>query len=181
MSLADPNYAAETDAQVLKDIQLLERAAREWRWLAWLWVIGGFVFSVPLLIQLAIQLSDVLNGVNGARVRPFPHALFGLIVVAMVFVPVSSLYFFIARRIGRGQRWAVGLALFIAATGAAVTLVVVLLRLIRHQMIESRTIMDLVMLLAHLNLLRVLFRSYGATLRIRELVLARWEETGSAP
>ena len=181
MSADDPITTAEHDARVLRDIQLLERAAREWRWLAWLWVIGGIVFSVHPLALIAQHLMDVLDGVNGAANRHFLQAVFGLLSIVFIFGLISSLYFLIARRIARGQRWAVALALFIAAVGAAVTVAGVLWRVLRQRAFGSPAVMEAVMLLAHLNLLRVLFRSYGAALRIRRQAFARWEEDTVLP
>lgn len=177
MSFHDPITAAETDAQVLRDVQLLERAAKEWRWLAWLWVFGGVVFSVPLLINLI----SVFDGANGAGPQKVRQAIFGLILLLFIFGIVSSVYFLIARRISRGQRWAVGMALFIAAVAAAATIARIFWRLVHQQAFVGHMVMEAVMLFAHLNLLRVLFQSYGATQRIRQMANARMNEDASAP
>jgi hypothetical protein len=174
MSKLESTFADDT--RVLRDVELLERAAREWRWLAWLWVLGGLVFSLHPLAQIAGHLLDILDGANGPAPRAVRQAMFGLVFIFVFFGLISSLYFLIARRIARGQRWAVALALFIAGIGAALTIANLLWRLARGRAVASHMIMEGVMLLAHLNLLRVLFRSYAATLRIRQLAVERMQE-----
>jgi hypothetical protein len=176
----DPQLAAaDADAQVLEDVKLLERAAKEWRWLAWLWLFGGAVFSAPLMIRVLLSTVNFFNGLNPG---PQPHLVFefiGLLLLVLFFGLISSLYFLIARRIARCQRWAVGLALFIAALATFATVTKILVQLLRNQAWHPPLVMDAVMLLAHLNLLRVLYRSYGAALRIRRLAFARLEQDAS--
>jgi hypothetical protein len=171
----------DRDAQVLKDIKLLERAAKEWRWLAWLWLIGGTVMSAPLIIKLLLDTREVLRAPNAAGLRHVQHEVAGLLAVFLFFGLVSSFYFLLARRIARCQRWAVGLALFIAGVGAAATVAGITVRLIHHRVVMAHMVMEGVMLLAHLNLLRVLFRSYGAVLRIRRQAVAGLDEDTALP
>jgi len=162
------------DAQMFADVKLLDRAAREWRWLAWLWLAGAVILSLPLFVRLLDAVSR-LDAANPAGLRVVAQAGGGLVVLWLLLSAVAGLYFLLARRMERGQRWAVGLALLIAALAGAGTATRLCFRVAQQQWAISIIVMDFVLLVAHLNLIKTLFQCYQATGRIRSAADAAME------
>jgi hypothetical protein len=165
-ALLDP---AEVDARVARDIVLLESAGRQWRWLGWLWYFGGVILSVPLMLQVMVL------GLNQNNLRPMIVAGGGALLVLAIFFGIGSLYFFLARRLTRGRRWAVGVALFLAALATAVTGTRIVIHVLLKRGAVGPIITDTLLLLAHLNLVRLLFQSYSAARRLRYYASLRLE------
>jgi hypothetical protein len=131
------------------DAAVLQRAGRRLAWLAWSWFL---LFGLNLLVTLAL----IAVGRLGAL--PFTVA------IGIVLLGVSLFYFWLARYVSRGRRWAIAVALFLVSVFA--TLLIMRIFTPRPMGLAA-ALFDTFFLLATLNLLKVLFQGWAAARRIR--------------
>jgi hypothetical protein len=134
-----------------QDIVVLEKAARRLRSQGW-WLLFWSGLSFLLLF--------LMLGIGAFQALPV-FFIFGLALLVFAFI-----YFWLAKFVGRGRRWAIGIALFLVAV--VVTLLVARVLLARRATL-GLVIFDTLILIAELNLLKLLILAWAAARRIQLL------------
>jgi hypothetical protein len=133
------------------DAAVLGRAAARLRWLGWFWF---FTFGVIFIFSLAVA------GVGKIA------ALFAGLIVGVILIGISMFYFALATYVGRGHRWAISIALFLASTIVAILLWNIFTPKKIHPLLA---VMEAMYLLGTLSLFKVLIQSLGAARRLDRL------------
>ncbi len=145
--------------QLIADVSTLRTAAAHLMRYGWFWLLW---FGVMLVVSATLAGQRQFVG----------EALYLLYIFCAVLSGLALLFFTLAGRVARGRRWAIFAAMAVVAIFTAAT--------IYHLTLWNRmggdfmlTIVETLVLLGHLNVLKLLVLGLGASTRIESLCAPR--------
>lgn len=148
--------------QLPKDLEHLKRGANHLRVIAW------FIF-IPAIFFTFIGFLFLL-------MRPMVQGNLLLFVIMLVFLGVSCFYFSVSSYIRRARRWAVYVAILVAALPILISIPLILSPQIGiHKRSALTMIVEMIYLIGHIKMISDLVSCLGAVDRIHWAATLRYQ------